>query len=887
MFMFKFFSSVLKQKKIIISLLLFFILAGIILPKTASAEFCLWFQDGCESYFTSLTKNIPNPVVNAIHTGINIITGFFLSIPLIFSAIFSFIAGTLLNVIIAFSIEGVRYTSTVFAENPAVSTGWPIVRNFANMLIVVALIVIALATILRFKNYEAKQLLAKLIIAALLINFSLVICGIVIDASNIIMKGFLKKPNTSVVDLTAVEKIPGLLSPVNGKDGKVESPPFYAARIFGNVFFNMMKGIVGFLYVFLFLFRIIALWILVILSPLALACYVLPYTKTMVFDKWLSNFLEWCFIGIFGALFLHIGNLTNDAMINLKDLKLSGNSYGLSSLFTFFVPGMFLVIGFIFSLQLSAMGAGLATSLGKKVGLAGAKITMDKSGMTRAKNWAQDKATSVGEKFGVVQQGTTLLNQKKRLAEAKQRNAVFADDPKKLKEIAEQKITRFSSQTAREDKAAAAEMLAGQKKFGMIDKDKQEEIAAHAVAYGTKKSTITDAHPELLTEVTDKQAKQQLIAKEKATWVESNMASGMSKEAAEKKAQKDVKLYKPSEMDIKIEKQAMRDEKIKERTLGYQPVTDDEAKNKVINDKIESQKASWESGIKSMNPGIKDDEVKIRLKEKAEEMRKEYQKTAYSPSTPEILKAKKELMEERGTPEAAGINETEIGKLLATNPSMTRQAAQQRLINNAYASYKVNTEDATDTEVIDEIKKGKAKGAKFLKEALKRDILHTIDATDREVALINANKYGERTEEFENKDYRYGAYNTKRLDRLEKADPGKKRADYQKMAIAERLNEAMPRMFHDQLRNIDKDDIISPKAYESMKKMSSESIKAFETAEPQLRAAVRSHIMQLRVDGTAAKAAAAATTDKNEKNVQNRKYNELKRVWLAIKKVKP
>ena len=91
-------------------------------------------------------------------------------------------------------ISTVLYTPITSAS--VVATGWPIVRNFANAIIVLALIAIAMATILRIKDYEAKSLLPKLIIAALLINFSLVICGIIIDAASITIR-FFNPPRTT------------------------------------------------------------------------------------------------------------------------------------------------------------------------------------------------------------------------------------------------------------------------------------------------------------------------------------------------------------------------------------------------------------------------------------------------------------------------------------------------------------------------------------------------------------------------------------------------------------------------------------------------------------------------------------------------------------------
>ncbi|GAI30419.1 unnamed protein product, partial [marine sediment metagenome] len=65
--------------------------------------------------------------------------------------------------------------------------------GFVNMLLVLILVYIAIATILRLAGYETKKLLITFIIVALLVNFSPVICGLIVDASNIVMNFFLSE----------------------------------------------------------------------------------------------------------------------------------------------------------------------------------------------------------------------------------------------------------------------------------------------------------------------------------------------------------------------------------------------------------------------------------------------------------------------------------------------------------------------------------------------------------------------------------------------------------------------------------------------------------------------------------------------------------------------
>ena len=105
-------------------------------------------------------------------------------IPLFFTALIADLAGN----IFLWTLEFIKTIS--YTKSPAVNTGWPIVRDLANMIIVLGFVVIGIATALRIREYEAKQLLAKLIVIALLVNFSLLLCGIIIDGTNIVMTSF-------------------------------------------------------------------------------------------------------------------------------------------------------------------------------------------------------------------------------------------------------------------------------------------------------------------------------------------------------------------------------------------------------------------------------------------------------------------------------------------------------------------------------------------------------------------------------------------------------------------------------------------------------------------------------------------------------------------------
>ncbi|MDO8530298.1 MAG: hypothetical protein Q7S10_02745 [bacterium] len=207
---------------------------------------------------------------------------------------------------------------------------WDIVKNWANMLIVLGFIAIAVATILRFREYEAKKLLVPIIIVALLVNFSGVFIGLMIDGSNIAMRSLLVGGGQ--------EK--NIILAVNGAHNNVANPLFtrawanatsistielstviaeglkYAAA--GTIFMIMYFAIacVFFLMALLLIQRFIMLAILFILSPLAFVFYVFPGAPKKQFEVWWTHFIKWCFVGLIAAFFIKLSSQVIQSPIN-------------------------------------------------------------------------------------------------------------------------------------------------------------------------------------------------------------------------------------------------------------------------------------------------------------------------------------------------------------------------------------------------------------------------------------------------------------------------------------------------------------------------------------------------------------------------------------------
>ncbi|MDP2741776.1 MAG: hypothetical protein Q8O66_03790 [bacterium] len=255
--------------------------------------------------------------------------------------------------------------------------GWAIVRDFANMFIVLGFVVIGIATILRIREYEAQKKLLPLIIVALLINFSLLICGIVIDAANITMGYFMGPTGLATITTNYSNYIwnAKMASLIKASTlGIVSSIPFIGEwiNLFSGMFknyitynlataiFTAMAAMILFIYGILFLFRYVALMCLVILSPLAFICSVFPATK-QIYDKWKTQFFQWAIIGIPAAFFLYLGGGLL-ASLMATPAGLAGITTDGSNI-VFWIPTVFLLFAYTLIFQTSAIGASAAIGL--------------------------------------------------------------------------------------------------------------------------------------------------------------------------------------------------------------------------------------------------------------------------------------------------------------------------------------------------------------------------------------------------------------------------------------------------------------------------------------------------------------------------------------------
>jgi len=210
--------------------------------------------------------------------------------------------GKVFTVLIEILIAVVQYNG--FINAPAVIKGWVLVRDISNMAFLIIFIAIAFATILGVEKYEYKQLLPKLLIMAVLINFSRTICGLVIDAAQVVMMTFVN----GFKDVAAGNLIRGFgvsdmltLRDLGETEG-VSSTALAAASILAVAMLTIATVTVGIM-VIMFIARIIYLWILIVLSPFAFVLSATPGFSGK-FNDWWDKFMRYVFVGPLLAFFL-------------------------------------------------------------------------------------------------------------------------------------------------------------------------------------------------------------------------------------------------------------------------------------------------------------------------------------------------------------------------------------------------------------------------------------------------------------------------------------------------------------------------------------------------------------------------------------------------------
>ncbi len=349
---------------------------------------------------TAGTPSSKNPVDNTSNIGCNLSTA-------ITSGFGGAFALCLTNVVYIFTVgigSGFAYVSAYFFDyaislslNSAayglgfVSQGWTTARDVANMAFLFVLIYIAFLIMFEAETSGTIPLLTAVIVMALIVNFSFFFTRLAIDAGNILSIQFYNAitapsiassaQNTGVAAASIVNTANNALGSAslgNSKDltasimGMLQLQNLFSNPSF-NAFFSTSPGFMvttialSFLYIaaaimfwlltvmfatagMKFLFRIVALWFLIIASPLAFVAYAIPGLR-QYFKQWLSLLIENSFYpAAFMFIFLILTNFSN---------QMSGNNGIISGIFTGLTPGTNTASGAVAQIGYAAANVGI------------------------------------------------------------------------------------------------------------------------------------------------------------------------------------------------------------------------------------------------------------------------------------------------------------------------------------------------------------------------------------------------------------------------------------------------------------------------------------------------------------------------------------------------
>ena len=211
-----------------------------------------------------------------------------------------------------FSFALYRLTQGVgFIGNDMVQTGWRVVRDVANWFFVVFFLVSAISTILNYAKYNARAILPKLIVFAILVNFSLFLGAFVINVSNSLAYIFTSQVAAEHKDIgiylfneMGLTSLAGANPDDTGSEAQNQDNPatILANLILAIVFMSVASFVFGALAI-MFLFRIVYLWILLILAPLAFIAAIWPATRSY-WDKWVKDLVNWSFFAPIASFFI-------------------------------------------------------------------------------------------------------------------------------------------------------------------------------------------------------------------------------------------------------------------------------------------------------------------------------------------------------------------------------------------------------------------------------------------------------------------------------------------------------------------------------------------------------------------------------------------------------
>ena len=242
---------------------------------------------------------------------------------------------------------------------------WQKFQMMANLAFVVLFLFVIFSQLtgVGIDNYGIKKILPKLIIAAVLINMSYIICELAVDISNILgmaMKNLFASITPNMSDVTIA--VNGT-SPVGAWGARLAVVAIVAGiavaavlamgwGVLIPILLLVLSVIISLFFLFFMLgIRQAMAVILVVISPLAFVCYMLPNTKKL-FDKWVDIFKAMLIAYPICSAMVYGGDMVAKILVSANAVAGTGDQKFISSLGllvtaaiisiapVFFIPGL-------------------------------------------------------------------------------------------------------------------------------------------------------------------------------------------------------------------------------------------------------------------------------------------------------------------------------------------------------------------------------------------------------------------------------------------------------------------------------------------------------------------------------------------------------------------
>jgi|GEM_PF-4875441 len=432
-----------------------------------------------------------------------------------------------------------------FSSSPTIGLGWKLVRDVVNMFVVLVLLVIAMATIVGYEKASWQKNLPQFLLAVVLVNFSRTICGVLIDISQVVMFTFVNALlETMGGNFTRMLNFDGygLYSTTATYDALTGEPvaisPYqqFGAAYLQFILYGCIVAVL-LLLTLVFIWRIIVLWVLVIMSPLTFFSWgvggMFKFAAGASGDWW-KKFTAALTIGPMLTFFLWLALSTATGDIAADEHFKTSDAVGTTALLEGFEPsnllGTFLaLVLLVVGMQQSAAAASSLGGLAKKamgdekmgqklvggaIGLAGGYAARGvargvgnaaKGGAQRGAavvgNWGAGKGIELGSAVGGLKYGgvlgKTMINAAGSVQQKAQAVQKAGSDAAKK---------RIGAETVQQ-RAAQLSLLANDKTIGLTPSGR-DEIKNRQLDYATNAKSR-----KAFKELNEKQGKSELTGK--------------------------------------------------------------------------------------------------------------------------------------------------------------------------------------------------------------------------------------------------------------------------------------------------------------------------------------------------------------------------------------